>query len=89
MNLILSDLIQAAGFLAVAASVLFVGRVLERRIRSYGTRILVELQDIHREKHGEAAEKPGRETEEQAEPSMIEGFNNLMRYTVRTASEQK
>lgn len=89
MNLILSNLIQAAGFLAVAASVLIVGRVLERRIRSYGTRILVELRDIRREKRCEAAGKPERETEEQAEPSLIEGFNNLMSYTARTASEQK
>lgn len=89
MNLILSDLIQAAGFLAAAASVLVVGRVIERRIRWYGTRILLELQDIHRDMRSEDTGKPERETEDRADPAMIEGFNNLMSYTARTAREQR
>lgn len=87
MRLILSDLILTIGFVAVSASILTTGRVIERRVRSYEAMILAELQNIRRENCREDAAKPQRESEERTDPEMMEGFNNLMRYTASTGED--
>lgn len=89
MRAILSDVIVILGFLSVCSCVLFAGRLVGRRIQAYGTRILVELQDLHQEGHGETVSAPEREAEGHGDPAMMQGFENLMRYSVKTAREQK